>query len=127
MADGSTFDPVAKAVRVIEVNSAGTGNTPPAASNTTTGTVTSVPDAASNTPILAANTARKGATFYNDSTELCYLLVGSGTPSATVFTVPLLAGGFYELPIWPAGVYTGAVRGIWANDASGSMRITEYT
>lgn len=72
----------------------------------TTGTITSVSDTASSTTILAANTSRKGA---------------------TVHTVQIAAGGYYELPATEGGVYTGKIVGIWASDASGAARITEFT
>lgn len=93
----------------------------------TTGTITSVNDAASSTTILAANTSRKGATVYNDSTVVLYLALSDTTASATVHTVQIAAGGYYELPATEGGVYTGKIVGIWASDASGAARITEFT
>jgi hypothetical protein len=38
--------------------------------------------------------------------------------------VKIQPDGFYELP---HPVYTGNVDGLWANNASGSVRITELT
>lgn len=89
-----------------------------------TGTLSNVADTATSTLILAANTARKGAFVYNDSTVDLYLKLGA-TASATSFTVKLGPQDFFELP--PAPVYTGIIDGIWASDASGSARITELT
>lgn len=93
----------------------------------TTGTITSVNDAATSTTILAANASRKGATVFNDSTAVLYLALSDTTASATAYTVQILAGGYYELPVCDGGVYTGKIVGIWASDASGAARVTELT
>jgi hypothetical protein len=92
-----------------------------------TGTQTSIADVAADATILAANTARKGATIYNDSSSLLYLLVGAGTSSTTVFTVKMAPDDFYELPMMLGGVYTGIIKGIWSADSTGSARVTEFT
>lgn len=123
MADGATFDPVLNAVRVTQVISSSTSASGPP----TTGTQSNVNDGAASVTILAANTGRKGACFYNDSTVLLYLLLGAGTASATVYSVQLNPGGFYELPLMIGGAYTGIVKGIWSSDASGAVRVTEFT
>lgn len=96
----------------------------------TTGTPTSVASATSAGTILAANTARLGATFMNDDANILYLLVAStGTASSTVCTVAIAGnGGYYELPVLAKGkVYTGIITGIWGGDGSGGVRVTEYT
>jgi hypothetical protein len=81
-----------------------------------------------DTTILAANSSRKGATIYNESTAILYLCLSNTTSSATVYTVQLAPGAFYELPSMKDGtVYTGVIKGIWASDASGAARITEFT
>lgn len=87
------------------------------------GTLTSVADAATDATILALNTSRLGASIYNDSTEILYLLMSNATSSSTNFSVKLQPDGYFEIP---AG-YTGVIKGIWANNASGSARVTEYT
>lgn len=86
-----------------------------------TATRSNVNDAASDTLLLAANAARKGATVWNDSAEILYLGLGTVAASATSCTVKMPADAYYELP---AG-FTGQVRGIWANNGSGAARITE--
>lgn len=91
-----------------------------------TGTQTNVDDTDTITTILAANTARKGATIVNDSTATLYILCATGTVSATSFTYRLSPGSTLELPILKGGVYTGIIRGIWTADASGTARITEF-
>lgn len=86
-----------------------------------TGTLSSVASSATSVTLLAANTARRGATVYNDSTAVLYLKLGA-TASATSFTVQLGAGDYYEVP----GRYAGIIDGIWAS-ANGNARITELT
>lgn len=87
-----------------------------------TGTQSIVAAAAADTSILASNANRKGATIYNDSTAVMYLLVGSGAASTTVYTAQLVGGAYYEVPFG----YTGQIRGYWAT-ATGNARITEFS
>lgn len=91
-------------------------------STVATATQSSVTAAAADTVILVANTNRKGATIENDSTAALNLLLGSGTSSATVRTLQIAAGGYYEVPFG----YTGAIKGIWTS-ATGAARVTEFT
>jgi hypothetical protein len=90
-------------------------------SQTPTATVTSVAGAATTTQLLALNTSRTGAYFYNDSTSVAYLAFATSA-STTAYTIQMAAQTFYEMPTIP--VYTGAIFCIWAT-AAGSMRITE--
>jgi hypothetical protein len=91
-------------------------------------TPTAVGDSATVVTLLAANEDRSGATFYNDSTALLYLKLGSGA-SASSFTAALAGkvgstpGGYYETPF----DYDGIVTGIWASDAGGQVLVTEIT
>jgi len=87
-----------------------------------TATQSSVASSASSVTILAANTARDGATIYNDSTQILYLLLGTGPASSTVHTVQMAAASYYEVPYG----YTGIITGIWAS-ANGSARVTQLT
>jgi hypothetical protein len=120
------------AVNVAQINGVtplmGAGNTGTGAQRTTTSsagtaTLTNVSSSASTGTILASNAARLGATFYNDSTQVCYLKFGA-TASTTSYTVQMAAGAYYELP--GPHVYSGIIDGIWAS-ANGSMRVTELT
>lgn len=88
----------------------------------TTSAITSVNGSGTSVSLLALNANRKQAAFYNDSTAILYLKLGS-TASTTSYTVQLVAGAYYELP-WKS--YTGAIDGIWAS-ATGAVRITELT
>lgn len=85
-----------------------------------TETITRVASAAVSTSLLASNTSRKGASFYNESTAIAYLKRGA-TASATSYTIQIAPGGYYELP---APIYQGAIDCIWAS-ANGAMMITE--
>lgn len=94
------------ALRVVDATSATPGQT-------------SVPASASNVTVLAANSARMGASITNDSTALLYLKLGA-TASTTSYTVKMAAGAMYEVPFG----YTGVIDGIWAS-ATGNARVTE--
>jgi len=87
-----------------------------------TSSVTSVAGSASSVQLLASTAGRRGAYFYNDSTAIAYLKLGT-TASTSSFTVALVANSFYELP-YPC--YTGRIDCIWAS-ATGNMRITEIS
>lgn len=84
-------------------------------------TRTDVTSSASNVTLLALNTARKGATIYNDSTKKLYVKFGT-TATTTDFTVLMNAGDYYEVPFG----FTGRIDGIWAS-ANGAARMTELT
>lgn len=88
-----------------------------------TATLTNVNDSASSQSLLASNSSRLGASFFNDSTSTLYLKLGT-TASTTSYTVQVPPSGYYELP-FPA--YTGAIDGIWSSDSTGAVRITELT
>lgn len=87
-----------------------------------TGTQSNVAASASDVTVLASNANRLGATVFNDSTAILYLLLANATSSATVHTHQVGAGGYYEVPFG----YTGVIKGIWAS-ATGSARVTELT
>lgn len=95
-----------------------------AAQKPTTGTTTSVAASTSSVTLLAANSARIGATLYNDSvSKNLYLLLGTGPATTSLFTAILPKnGGYYEVPY----AYTGIIVGIW-DGAVGFARITELT
>lgn len=72
--------------------------------------------------LLAANRQRQGATVYNASTAILYLLLGSGTPSSTNYTVQMAASSYYEAPF----SFQGAIQGVWAS-ANGYAYVGELT
>ena len=102
-----------------EVFSDGSLSTRPVRASTTA--VTSVAASATSATLLAANTARKGATVYNDSTVTLYLKLGA-TASTTSHTLQMIKNSYYEVPF----NYTGIIDAVWAS-ATGSARISELT
>ena len=94
---------------------------PVTSATSSTSAVTSVAASVTTVNLLAINTSRKGATFYNDSASFLYLKLGA-TASTTSFTVKIAPSGYYEVP----SSYTGVIDGIWVS-AVGSARITQLT
>lgn len=91
-----------------------------------TAATSNVSAATSSTALFTAGFAAvKGRTVYNDSTAVLYLKFGTSA-STTSYTVQIPAGGYYEFPGGPNGVYGGAVEGVWAA-ANGSARCTEVS
>lgn len=88
-----------------------------------TAPVTSVASSITVVTLLAVNTSRIGASFYNDSANILYLKWGANAATSD-YTVKMQAGAFYEVPPWP--IYTGIITGIW-DVATGSCLITELT
>lgn len=86
-------------------------------------TLSNVSDTNASTTLLASNLDRKGFSIYNDSTAILYVAMDGSTASLTNFSFEIKPEGFYET--W--GGYTGLITGIWASDASGAGRITEYS
>ena len=84
--------------------------------------ITSVISSTSSVNLLATNTDRKGATFFNTSSANLYLKLGS-VASSTSFTVILVSGAYYEVPF----SYNGNIDGIWASNDSLPVLITELT
>lgn len=85
-----------------------------------TTTVNQVTSSATVVTLLLANSSRKGAYIYNDSTSALTIKLGS-TASTTSKTLIMAAASYYELP-QPA--YTGIITGVWAS-ANGNAYTTE--
>lgn len=100
------------------VTVSGTLSVTPTLSGSTT--IGSVNDTNVSTTLITANTGRKQLTIVNDSTAILYVLLGSGTASATNYTYRL--DQYYTAIV---DAYSGQVNGVWASDASGAARITE--
>ena len=90
--------------------------------SSSTASITSVSGSVSSVSLLAANSSRKGATFFNDSTAILYLSLGTTSASTTSYTLQVGPNGYYELPF----AWQGAIQGIWGS-ATGAVRITELT
>lgn len=87
-----------------------------------TAAITQVASSATSGQLLAANTNKTGTSFFNDSTQILYLLYGSGTASTTNYSVQVPAKTLYEDPFHFTGVFTG----IWAA-ANGNVYCTEVS
>lgn len=84
-------------------------------------TLTNVAASATSVQLLASNSSRTQAVFYNDTDKNAYVKLGT-TASATSFSYLLVPGATLELP---KPIYTGRIDCIWAAGPTGSMRITE--
>lgn len=117
LSTGSIF-PAAVAI----VDASGNQLTTFGTSKSGTGTESNVASSASDVTILAANSNRLGASVFNDSTAILYLLNANATSSATNYSTQIQPNGYYEVPF----NYTGVLKGIWAS-ANGNARVMEYT
>lgn len=113
-------DVTAGALAVIMVDSTGA-----ASGTSSTATTSSVAPTTAGTQALAANPARRGATFTNSGgAGSIYLLLGSGAVSSANYSALIAPGGNYTLP---AG-FTGAVQADWTTTAgAGNLLVTELT
>lgn len=98
--------------------SGGSGTSTPASS-----TVASVAGANTDVTLLAANTARKGAIFYNTGSVAVNVLLNSGVSSATNYSFSLAPTSAFTLN---AGDYVGIVKAFWNTAANYSpIQVTE--
>lgn len=97
---------------------------------------TSKGTSASSVTLLAANSARKSASFYNMETTADLYLDETGGTATTALggsTVCLKrdsgnGGGYYELPVGAnGGVTQGTITGIWTTTGSLGVNATERT
>lgn len=92
-------------------------------SRSATSTQTSVASSITVVTILASNINRLGATVYNEGGSDMRLHLGASA-SATVYTLVLPAGGYYEVPF----NYTGIITGLWTTaSAANNARVVELT
>jgi hypothetical protein len=87
-----------------------------------TPTITQVGSSATSETIIATNVNRKGLLIFNDSTQILYLLYGSGAASATNYSVKIQPQTLWEMPANP--VFTGQFDGIWVA-VNGNAYVTE--
>lgn len=102
-------------IDTLDINSDGSIKT----KQSSTGSSASVASSTSSVMLLAANTARLGATVYNDSASVLYLKLGT-TASSSSFTVKMGSMTYFETPFG----YTGRIDGAWAT-ADGFARVGE--
>jgi hypothetical protein len=95
----------------------------------TQATITTVADSAVDVQLLApvtGNLSRLKFSIFNDSTVTLYVAIGGQTASTTLYTVQILAGGYFE-SVNDIQCFM-EVRGIWASDPNtGAARITTYS
>jgi len=84
------------------------------------GTAANISGTNTNVTLIASNTARLGASIYNDSTAALYVKLGT-TASTTSFTVKMNQDDYYEVPY----DYTGIIDGIWSA-TNGAARVVEF-
>lgn len=94
-----------------------TVNTP----TSSTSTPNSVTAATSSGTILAANSNRRGATIWNNSTANLYIDFDS-VASTSDFALRISAGGYFEMPF----NYTGIISGVW-DAVNGNALVRELT
>lgn len=86
--------------------------------------ITSVSASTSSQVLAVYDTDRVHLTIYNKSTANLYLAWGP-TASATLFTVMVKPGGYYEIPP-RAWVFAGTISGVW-DAANGAAMVTVAT
>jgi hypothetical protein len=116
---GST-DPAKTAGEVVIVDSI-TGLPAGGDSNSATCSITAVGDEITSTQLLAANTSRKAVRVVNDSTAILYVACTEAA-SATNYTARL-----NQYDAVTIDGFTGAIYGLWASDAGGNARISEFS
>lgn len=89
----------------------------------TASALTAVTASTATTTILSANSNRKRAFLYNDSSSSAVVAL-STTATSTLYTHKMGPYGFWEVPGDP--VWRGAVAAIW-DVANGALRVTELT
>jgi hypothetical protein len=103
------------------------GNLRVVTNKASTSNVTSVTATTASQTLLAANLNRVFAAVYNGGTRNVYILLGAGTASPTNYTIVLLTGSYWEIPV----DYIGQIDAIWATTGAaaltGSALVTELT
>lgn len=99
-----------------------------------TATVTQKASSATVITLCAENVARRGLMVHNASTQVLRIKLGTAA-SATSYSVPIAADGYFEMPpIAPVyvsgdvvgGCYAGIVTGVWES-ANGYAYVTEVS
>ncbi len=80
-----------------------------------------IPASTTQVTLLVPNPLRANVAVYNAGSCTLYLSLGP-TASSALNTLPIAAGGYYELP--GGDVYQGIITGVWSA-TGGSAMITE--
>lgn len=90
---------------------------------TSTTAITSANASTTNYTILPTNPNRRGALFFKEGTNTCYLKFGA-TATTSSYSIRLGSDDYYELPT----LYTGQVDIVFNTTASNNtLRVTEFT
>lgn len=89
----------------------------------TSATVAIVPGSIAVFTLLAANTARKGAAFWNDTGRNLFIKMGAAA-SLTSYTVRVSNNGYYEVPFNYTGIITAICSGAGVPN---NVNATEFT
>jgi hypothetical protein len=87
-------------------------------------TTTSVGDSATAVELLASNSSRIGWSITNDSTAVLYVKFGASASTTSYIARLVQYDRIGQGPL--DGLYTGSITGIWASDAGGNARCTEW-
>lgn len=87
-----------------------------------TTTVTRVATSTSSATIANAQSGRRGYIIVNDSAVVLYVLFGTGSASATNYSVQLAAGATYE-HVYGTAAYAGPIQAITAS-STGNAQVT---
>lgn len=90
-----------------------------------TATMSQVPASLVSVVLLAANTNRKAAIFFNETPSRFLYLAYGAVSSTAAFVVRLGPRSYHEIP--SPGLYNGVVSGIWTAGAGGFCAVTEVT
>jgi len=121
--NNGTADNGTQRVVIASNNTAFSVNSVVALNTSSTASVSQVASSGSNVTLLASNSSRKNAVFYNNSEQSCYVKFGT-TASLVSFTIKMEPGSILILDTTP--IYTGRIDGIW-DSADGAMAVTELT
>lgn len=83
--------------------------------------VSSVASTTSATQLAAVDTSRDGFLITNTDANALYVLMDSGVPSATNYSIALANGESFG-----ASGYFGEIRGVWAGDGAGAALVTTW-
>ena len=101
----------------------GTGTLRVVEASSSTGTQDNPSLSTTSATVLAANTARRGATVFNGSTSIVYLRLSATAASTTTYTIKLNPDDYYEVPSY----YNGAITGILNTGSTTLVQVTEIT
>jgi len=75
--------------------------------------------------LLAANTSRASASFFNKSTDSLFIKLGA-TATTSDYYIELRNDEYMDIPMADSKIYQGIITGIWSG-TNGDVKITETT